>query len=46
MDREHLEQFENLCSAVFGNVGSGNTLEAREMLDSICLNPNFVEKSE
>lgn len=46
MDRESFEEFERLCNAVFGNEGNGNTSEARERLESICLQPNFVEKAE
>ena len=46
MDQKSFEQFETLCNAVFGNLGTGNTLEAREMLESICLHPSFVEKAE
>lgn len=46
MNKESFEEFENLCSAVFGNVGNGNTSEARERLESICLQPSFVEKAE
>ena len=46
MDQESFQKFENLCNAVFGNVGNGSTPEARSMLESICLSPDFVEKSE
>ena len=46
MNKESFEEFENLCSAVFANVGNGNTPEARERLESICLQPSFVEKAE
>ena len=46
MDQKSFEQFETLCRAVFGTVGTGNTAEAIEMLESICLHPSFVEKSE
>lgn len=46
MDQKSFQEFEDLCSAVFGNVGAGCTPEARGMLESICLNPGFVEKAE
>lgn len=46
MNKESFEEFESLCNAVFGNVGNGNTQEARERLESICLQPSFVEKAE
>ena len=46
MDKESFDEFENLCNAVFGNVGNGNTPEVRERLESICLQPSFVEKAE
>lgn len=46
MDQNAFIEYENLCNAVFGNTGNGNTPQAREALERISLNQDFVEKSE
>ena len=46
MDQNSFIEYENLCNEVFGNLGSGNTAQAREALERISLSQDFVQKAE
>ena len=46
MDQNSFIEDENLCNEVFGNLGSGNTAQAREALERISLSQDFVQKAE